>query len=84
MLGAPPAVAPADNMTIDRGVHGTAANLGTGSASNAVAQPVSAGEPSDDFAAQREQAADDLLAAPQGPASGLTSADGPTHGGPQD
>src|SRR5436853_6889353 len=40
MLGAPPAVAPADNMTIDRGVHGTAANLGTSSASHVVAQPV--------------------------------------------
>jgi hypothetical protein len=85
MLAAPAAAAPADNLSIERGEHGGAANLsGSSAASSASAPAVRPGRPSDDFAQRREQAADELLAAPSGSAGSATQADGPTHGGPQD
>ncbi|MEP7379255.1 MAG: hypothetical protein ABI725_06775 [Chloroflexota bacterium] len=84
MLGAPPAVAPADNLTIDRGVHGAPPAAGSVSSSQVAPAPaVRPGTPSSQFAEQREQAADDMLAAPGG-AAPVTPADGPTHGGPQE
>lgn len=85
MLGEPPAAAPADNMAIERGQHGGAANLSESSAASTVSAPsVRSGQPSDEFAQQRENAADELLEAPQGAAGSVTRAGGPTHGGPQD
>jgi hypothetical protein len=84
MLGAPPmAGSPSD--IVDDNVHSQPAVGGASvsAAQQAAANP-SAGSPSDDFAARREQAADDLLQAPQGAAGNVTQADGPTHGGPQD
>ncbi len=84
MLGAPAAAAPADNLSIERGEHGGAANLsGSSAASSASAANVRPGQPSDDFAQRRENAADELLEAPGGAAPAMP-ADGPTHGGPQD
>lgn len=84
MLGAPAAAAPADNLSIERGEHGGAANLSQGAAASTASAPrVAPGQPSDDFAQRREDAADELLDAPSGAAPAMP-ADGPTHGGPQD
>jgi hypothetical protein len=83
MLGAPPmAGQPSD--IVDDNVHSQPVMGSSAGAVQQAAPNVGSGSPSNDFAAQREQAADDLLDAPQGPASGLTQADGPTHGGAQD
>ena len=55
MLGAPAAAAPADNMSIERGQHGGAANrAGSSTASSASGPAVRPGRPSDDFAQRRE------------------------------
>jgi hypothetical protein len=83
MLGAPPMVGQPSDI-VDDNVHSAPAIGSSVSAAQQAVGNVGAGAPSDDFAQRREQAADDLLAAPSGPASGLTQADGPTHGGPQD
>jgi hypothetical protein len=83
MLQAPPIVGQPSDI-VDDNVHGAPA-LGGSALSNAQAAPqVRSGSPSEDFQSRREQAADDLLQAPQGAAGSVTQADGPTHGGPQE
>ncbi|MEA2676335.1 MAG: hypothetical protein QOJ81_476 [Chloroflexota bacterium] len=83
MLAAPPALAfPSD--IVDDNVHSAPAlpSAADSAASQAVSQTRS-GSPTADFQERKEQAADDLLAAPNSSA-GTTQADGPTRGGPQD
>jgi hypothetical protein len=86
MLEAPPALAQPSDVSVQDAVHGAPAIATGGSISTSQVAPAPAlrpGAPSSQFAEQREQAADDLLAAPSSGSTG-SSSDGPTHGGPQD